>query len=462
MRHKKRRLVQVAGEPHAETLFRYGLVCQVATHIQLGEKLAEAVRRVAVHPHHDPGLQTCRRVSDRTLRRWHEAFKEKGFEGLSPATRKKTTGPVTLPEKLVNFCVVQKKKDPCASIPELLRRSKELGLIDSVEEVNRGTMWRTLVRMGAATERRKANGERDTRRYAFPHRLDCVLCDGKHFKIGPTEVERVALIFLDDCTRTMLHVVVGPSESTELFLRGVYGLISHYGLMDILYLDKGPGFTSQDTLEALKNLEVLFIHGETAYPEGHGKVERLNQTVKKDLLRNWRGRVGVDPDFAPLEARFEHYRTTQYNVRGHESLGMRTPWECFESDPKPLDLPESDGELRKKFVIHERRRVSKDHVIPVSGTDYEMPRGYAGSWQTVERHLLRDNRIFFLHEGELIELHPVDLEKNARTKRAKREEVEDEDHSLPKSAAEIAYDRDLASMLDADGGFRGADEEEED
>lgn len=106
---------------------------------------------------------------------------------------------------------------------------------------------------------------------------------------------------------------------------------------------------------------------------------------------------------------------------------------------------------------------SLDHVIPILGTDYEMPRGYAGLWQTVERHLLRDNRIFFVHEGELIELHPVDLEKNARTKRAKRETSEDEahQHPLPKSAAEIAYDRDLASLLDADGGFRGADEEEE-
>lgn len=362
MRQKKRRLVQVTGEPHAEMLFRYGLVCQIATNIRLGESLAVAVRRVAVHPHHDPGLERCRRVSDRTLRRWYKAFEAKGFEGLRPATRRVAAGPVALPEKLVTFCVVQKKKDPCVGIPELLRRAKELSLITSVEEVNRGTLWRTLIRMGVATERRKSSGDRDTRRFAFPHRLDCVLCDGKHFKVGPTEVERVALIFLDDSTRAMLHVVVGPSESTELFLRGVYELVSVYGLMDLLYMDKGPGFHSLDTAEVLKNLEILFIHGETAYPEGHGKVEKLNQAVKKDLLRTLRGRIGVDAGFSSLEARFDHYRTTQYNVRGHESLGMRTPWGCFEKDPKPLRLPETDEVLRQKFVIHEKRRVSKDHV----------------------------------------------------------------------------------------------------
>ena len=79
--------------------------------------------------------------------------------------------------------------------------------------------------MGVPMARRKGASDRDSRRFAYPNRLDCILCDGKHFRVGASNLKRVALVFLDDATRAVLHSVVGTSECTELFLRGVYELI---------------------------------------------------------------------------------------------------------------------------------------------------------------------------------------------------------------------------------------------
>lgn len=462
MSRRRRRLAGAPGEPHPEALFRYGLVCQVLTRTLDGKCVSQAAGGIASQPHHDSATGEARRVSPRTLRRWHKGYRNGDFSGLVPKQRKKATGPVVLSDELVTFCREEKNKDPRASVPELCRRAQELGILKSGEVVDRSTLWRTLTRMGVSTRRRKAASDRDSRRYAFPHRLNCVLCDGKYFRAGAAETKRMALNFLDDANRSLLHVLVGASENTEIFLRGVYEVIARYGYMDLLYVDHGPGFISLDTLHVFKhNLKIPLIHGEAAYPEGHGKVERFNQTFKQDLLRHWRGRPDIDPAYAALEARLEHYRRTQYNCRPHESLGKRTPWECFEQDPKPLKLPANDELLRSQFVIHEKRRVSNDHIVSVDGAWYEMPRGYAGCWVTIERHLLRNNRIFFLHEGELIELHVVDLEKNARAKRAKEQRLQSEDdHPLPKSAAEHAYERDMAPMVDADGGYAGSEEDE--
>ena len=107
------------------------------------------------------------------------------------------------------------------------------------------------------------------RRWRYPHRMQCVLVDGKHFRAGNARLRRVALFFLDDATRYGLDGLVGTSESVELFLHGLYEMTSKHGLMDLLYLDKGPGFRSNDTLAVVQGgLRAWLIHGTTRYPPG--------------------------------------------------------------------------------------------------------------------------------------------------------------------------------------------------
>jgi len=111
----------------------------------------------------------------------------------------------------------------------------------------------------------------------------------------------------------------------RLFLRGLYETIRTCGLMSILYLDQGPGFIAESTVRVLANLGVLLIHGEAAYPEGHGKIERWNRTCLADLLRGLDRRPDVDPDCGALELRLRHYVREIYNQRPHESLAGDSP-----------------------------------------------------------------------------------------------------------------------------------------
>lgn len=441
-------------DPHSssEALFRLSVIWQVRNRTRLGESLAGAVEAVAAieHVFFDG---TPRRVSQRSLYRWLRAHDESGTAGLERVPRAQSSASTVLPQKFIDFLVREKEDDRAASVPELIRRARELGILEQGQKIHRSTVYRTCRRLGLKVARRKGVKQRDARRFAFPHRMDMVLSDGKYFRAGAQRLKRVAMFFIDDASRCLLHSVVGTSESTELFLRGLYECVCKHGFMDCLYLDRGPGFIANDTFEVVSNLDSALIHGEAQYPEGHGAIERFNRTAKSDVLRALDRRPDVDPSCGALELRLQHYGDKLYNHRPHESLGQQTPWQRFSSDPRPLRFPEDRASLRRKFEIRFKRRVSNDNVVSIDSTPYDMPLGYRGEEVIVWRRLL-EGTIGFVHDGKVIDLLPSDLEANARARRARPHAGPDETTAIPrKTAADYAFERDFRPVVDPDGGF---------
>jgi len=433
-----------------EVAFRWFVVGLVRARMLGGESKTEAVAATA-----DVCLSTPSgyedKVSARTIYRWLSAAEEGNPASLERAKRPKVSTSTVLPPDLVDFCIAQKALDEDASIPELLRRARELGLIVSVEDIDRTTVWRALKREGVATARRRKPGvSTDQRRFEYPNRMMMVLADGKRFRAGPRRARRVALYFIDDATRRTLHVVVGTTEDTELFLRGLYELICKYGFMVTIYLDNGPGFISNDTWTVVTQLPgVYLILGTAGYPEGHGKIERFNRTVKADLLRSLAS-PGVDPDCRALELRLQH-ALEQYNHRPHEALKGATPHERWHSDARALRFPESTAQLDECFVITRTRRVSKDGIVKFESEEYEVPRPFAK--QARLRYHIRTRKISVLHEGKEVFLHPVDKVHNALERRSGRPQAAESAPPSTKTAATYAFERDVRPIVDADGGF---------
>jgi transposase InsO family protein len=392
-----------------EALFRYQVISRVLALEFGGAVRAKAISRVAREAHFTSDGR-CRRVSIRTIYRWLAAYGEEGtLENLEPQKRHRIDTSVALPDALIDFIREEKTSDPRASAPELIRRALICKVIAPDARIVRSTVWRACKRMGLPTRRRPQKREGDMRRFAYPHRMMMVLCDGKHFRAGATRKKRVALFFLDDATRYGLDVRVGTSESTELFLGAFREVLQRHGYMNVIYMDHGAGFISDDTKAVIASLpHVYLINGAKAYPEGHGKVERFNQTALMAVLRSLDGAAEVDPDCEALTLRLRHFLSDQYNHRPHESLGRDTPSQRWNADERPLRFPKSMAELDEHFVVTEARKVSKDHVIKYGGELYEAPRGLGGEWIDVRRQVLT-GELSILHDGRLVRLHPVDL-----------------------------------------------------
>ena len=447
------------GQPSEEALDRFRVVSDVLARQLRGKTRAEAVAAVADSlPQSLSGGSL--KAQARTVYRWLAAFERDQIGGLERRSRLRTTSSVVLSERLLDFVAGQKQEDVQASLPELLRRAREVGVLAEAEPVDRTTLYRACLRLGISVQRRKGAKVRDSRRFAYPHRMDMLLSDGKHFRAGAPRAKRLAMFYLDDASRYGHDVVVGPSESKELFQRGLYQAIQCSGLSSAIYLDRGCGFIANDTVTVVQQLPSLLIHGERAYPEGHGKIERFHRTVNAAVLRHLDGRADVDSACGALELRLRHWLHQTYNHTEHESLGGLTPWQRFSKDECPLRFPESLDALRNSFVVHLERRVSADHVLSVDGTRYETPRGLAGSVVTVHRQVL-DGTVRVLSKGHLVKLLPVDLSANAHTRRHRSGPSDDDPAPTPaKSAADLSFERDFAPVIDPDGGFSNPKDEE--
>lgn len=440
-----------------EALFRYQVLSQVLSCMQTGASRGACTLRAAEALHATLDGKT-RRTSVRTIQRWLKAYEAAGLAGLERCKRAHNEGSKAVPQVFLDFVARQKtEEDRDASIPELIERAGELGILDPKVPIVRSTVWRAAKRRGIPLSRRKRGpNQGDMRRFAYPHRMQMLLCDGKHFRAGAERRKRVALFFLDDATRFGLHVVVGTSETAALFLRGVYETLRKHGLPDACFVDNGPGFIARDTVEVMARLEVSLIHGTAGYPQGHGKIEAFNKTAKARVLRGLNHRSDVETSCGALELRLLHYMEERYNHTPHEALDGATPAQRFDQDPRPLRFHEDDADLRSRFVVTIERRVTADHTVSVASVDYEVPRGHAGEKTLVYRRVL-ENTLHVVHEGHLVRIAPVDLARNARDSRGNQQEntLENQTTPLPRSAASIAFERDLPPLTGPDGGFVG-------
>jgi putative transposase len=163
--------------PSPEALLRHQVVTEVENHVLSGEKAGAAIEEVLQLPHFNQD-GSRRKLTKRTLYRWRKAFREGGLAGLEPQQRARIADSKVLSGKLVGYMKAQKQLDPNASIPEVIRRAEVAGVVSTVDEVSRTTVWRTCKRMGLPVKRSRGYVDRDQRRFAYPHRMMMVIGDG--------------------------------------------------------------------------------------------------------------------------------------------------------------------------------------------------------------------------------------------------------------------------------------------
>ncbi len=430
---------------------RFAAVSAVACRVTGGMSLGRAIAEVTKLPFF--GLNGHPLAMSRaSLYRWCHHFRTKKFDGLMDKERPKEAVSRVLPPAFVDFMVHEKDVDPDASLPEIIRRA-EIDEVIAKNSLSRSSVWRTAKRLNLPIFAEKDSRYDDQRRFEHEHRMRIVLCDGKHFRVGATQVKRVVFTYLDDATRKVLAAVVGPAEDRALFLRGLMKVIRRAGLMEGIYLDRGPGFRAHDSALVCGRLGIALILGRARYPPGHGKIEKFNQTCGNDLLRGLSNDLTLDPSCEGLALRIEHYHTHLYNPREHGSLGRLSPDERWDQDEHELSTVTDLRKVEDHFIVTESRKVSRDNIVLLDSRPYEMPVGYRGRNVQVFRHFLED-RFTVLHEGRHLTLHQVDLHANARDHRARREAGKEKMPTQKiRTAAQRAFDKDHASVVSPDGDF---------
>ena len=150
--------------------------------------------------------------------------------------------------------------------------------------------------------------------------------------IDPICQERIfcyASLVLDSYTKILLGYSVGPTLETVYPLEALYMAIDvllAYGVelsSTIHHSDRGTQYTSADYIEVLRQYKIRISMTETGNPKDNPEAERINNTLKNELLK--------DKEFHDIEEVREAMHTAvpfYNNERPHRSIEMLTPMEA--------------------------------------------------------------------------------------------------------------------------------------
>jgi transposase InsO family protein len=315
-------------------------------------------------------------ISERTCRRWAEAYQKTGFEGLKPMERA-NRGRGQIPESILEEAILLRREVPGRSVSRIIE------ILELEGRVKPGTLKRTtlqqkLMDKGYSTRQVKLyqQGGIAARRYARKERGDLWISDikyGPHLKIGGEGKQIYLVCFMDDATRYILHAEYYDSMEQSVVEDCFRKAVLKEGVPKRVLFDNGKQYRTKWMHRACAILGIKLIYAMPYSPESKGKQERWNRNV--DSFHDEAALM----DIATLEEYnryFQVWLSESYQNREHSAL-KKTPAVAYKSSKTPLRMlpPETVAEA---FLHYERRRVDKSGCISFEGQKYEVGVSYVG------------------------------------------------------------------------------------
>jgi len=140
----------------------------------------------------------------------------------------------------------------------------------------------------------------------------------------------------------------------------------HWGLNGAIYTSRFTG--GHNAFEhLLAFLGIQQRNGSPNHPQTQGKIERLQQTLKRWLAQQPAART-----IAELQAQLDAFRLAYDEERPHRAIGRRTPGEAYRASPKALPAgPRARGHLRLRYDLVDKggpitlRRAGRLHHLGI-------------------------------------------------------------------------------------------------
>ena len=310
-------------------------------------------------------------ISERTLRRFLEAYRSNGLEGLRPKLRSDQGVRRALPDEIYEQAAALKEELPQRSV------SRVLDILEGEKQIRPGQIARsTLSRhlaKGGLTER-TASSIVKSRRFQKEHRNTLWQTDIKYgpYIPHPTDPKRklrtYLLLFIDDATRLICHGEFYLDQKLPILEDCFRKALLKRGLPESVYVDNGKIFVSRWFRYACARMNIRHIAAQPYSPESKGKIERVNRTVEEFFAE-----ISLEKPntLEKLNQAFSLWMEAGYNHKKHSSLENMSPAERFNIDEKRLRFIRYE-ECRESFLWEESRRVDKTGCIKLRGKEYEV------------------------------------------------------------------------------------------
>jgi transposase InsO family protein len=278
-------------------------------------------------------------VSRQSVHAWLVRYRQEGIAGLEDRSHQVHHHPWRIPagvEELI--CELRRahlKWGPRRLVFEMGRRG---------HQVTRSSVYRTLVRNGLVEPKSRRRRRKDYRRWERGAAMELWQLDVTASAFLPSGTEVKIVTGIDDHSRFCVLATAVMRATARLVCLAFTDAMRTYGIPEEVLTDNGKVFTGRFHKPGVP-VEVLFdkicrengithrltkIHS----PTTTGKIERLHQTLQRELL-------DVHGPFASIEAlqaALDAWRTEYNTDRPHQSLGMAFPASRFTPASSPLEL----------------------------------------------------------------------------------------------------------------------------
>ena len=327
-------------------------------------------------------------ISKRTLYRYEKSYREEGFEGLRPASRRKKRQQ-RLPEnfeEIMGQAVQLKREVPKRSVRQIIKVLELEGWAQP-GVLKPSTMQRHLYDAGLGRKQMKRYAEKRTvssRRFCRPHRMELLQGD---IKYGPelrtTDGESIKTYLsslIDDHSRYIVQSEFYANQRQEIVEDTFHKAVLKAGKFDCAYLDNGVQYTAGHLGKACAKLGIRLVHARPGACQSKGKIEKFHQKVDQFISEI---RVAHVHSVEELNRRWKIFLEQEYQKEAHagireyyESQGASvpscgiTPEQEWMRDTRGLVFLDVSV-VSEAFLHRERRRIDGAGCFSLCGSRYE-------------------------------------------------------------------------------------------
>src|SRR3990167_4323915 len=245
-------------------------------------------------------------VNIRTLKRWQKRFSKDDSWNLIDESRK---------PKVIHYKITEQTKEEVIKLRNKTGwGAKRLKKLLNHLELSHVSI-NNIIREKGLT-RKEGNRGRRARYIRFQRKHTNSLWHIDDSEFG--EKGKIIAV-IDDCSRSCLGILYVNHVDTKIVTRFLDELINKFGKPKQIISDNGSPYglkSKQSRFDRwCRKNKILHIRTRVKRPQTNGKVERLFQTIKKEISF-------CNKDLEQFRYRYNHFRP-------HESLNWQTPSEVF-------------------------------------------------------------------------------------------------------------------------------------
>jgi len=319
-------------------------------------------------------------LSERTLRRYLERYRETGFSGLQPKSKGERTS-TAIPERLLEQAILLRREVPTRSVAQIIEilEWEELAVAG---QLKRSTLQEKLAQSGYSTRQMRLYSTSGTaaRRFEQKSRNRLWHSDlkyGPYLPLGENgKKKQVYLVtFLDDATRFILHGEFYSTLDQVIVEDSFHQAVQKYGRPETVFFDNGKQYKTRWMQRACAKLGIRLLYARPYAPESTGKVERFNRVVDSFLKE---AALERPQNLTELNKLFWIWLEECYQNRPHSALKDNLPPQAaFFGAKEPLKFL-SPEEIATAFLHCEKRKVDKSGCISFQGDKYEVGLNFIG------------------------------------------------------------------------------------